>query len=218
MAKPMSTRCMCGFCATMADTPPSSRPPSRWSARGADGAEYDQRFAALAATGKEMHGEVAFIERFAPNRVLDAGCGTGRVAIELFNRGIEVVGTDLDESMLAQARKKEPAIEWVLADLASLELDDLFDVVALPGNVMIFLLPGTEAAVVERLVEHLLPGGYLIAGFQLNGVLQVGDYDQFCFASGLEFVDRFATWDGEPFQHESKYAVSVHRLPVAVST
>ena len=36
--------------------------------------------------------------------MLDAGCGTGRVAIELAARGFSVVGMDLDEAMLDTAR------------------------------------------------------------------------------------------------------------------
>ena len=67
-----------------------------------DGGTYDRRFEALAQTGQDVHGEADFIEQLVPRpeSVLDAGCGTGRVAIELARRGCAVVGVDIDRSML----------------------------------------------------------------------------------------------------------------------
>lgn len=186
--------------------------PSRWSAeRGGSGADYDARFAAIAASGKEMHGEADFIQRYTPATVLDAGCGTGRVAIELHNRGIEAVGTDLDASMLAQAHQKAPDIEWVEADLANLELDREFDVVAMAGNVMIYLAPGSEPQAVAAAARHVAPGGRLIAGFQLNGIVSLDDYDDWAAAAGLGLVERYATWDLKGFVDGNRYAVSVHQ-------
>jgi SAM-dependent methyltransferase len=61
--------------------------------------------------------------------VLDAGCGTGRVAIRLAELGYDCVGVDLDPAMLAEARRAAPALAWVPADLASLALDRRFDLV-----------------------------------------------------------------------------------------
>ncbi len=185
---------------------------SRWSAERSDsGADYDARFAALAATGKEMHGEVAFVQRYGPTSVLDAGCGTGRVGIELHNRGIEVVGTDLDASMLAQARRKAPQIDWIEADLARLDLGREFDVVVLAGNVMIYLAPGTEPAAVAAAARHVVPGGRLVAGFQLNGIVELDDYDDWAAAAGLGLVERYSTWDLAGFEGGGRYAVSVHQ-------
>ena len=51
--------------------------------------------------------------------VLDAGCGTGRVAIELARHGVDVVGVDVDASMIGEARRRAPELEWVEADLAA---------------------------------------------------------------------------------------------------
>lgn len=185
---------------------------SRWSGQGRDGQDYDERFARIAARGVDMHGEVAFVQRYHPKSVLDAGCGTGRVAIELANRDIDVVGTDLDSSMLEQARRKRPDLTWVEADLSTLDLGETFDVVVLAGNVMIFLDPGTEADAVASAAKHVDAGGLLIAGFQLNGILSLADYDSFCLAAGLELHERFATWDADPFVAEAaNYSVSVHR-------
>jgi SAM-dependent methyltransferase len=191
---------------------------SRWDEVDAPrGDEYDARWERLAAEGKDPHGEVAFVQRYHPRSVLDAGCGTGRVAVELVRRGVPAVGVDLDARMLDTARRKAPDIEWHELDLATLDLRDdegrprRFDLVVAAGNVMIFLRPGTEAAVAERLAHHLEPGGRLVAGFQLGSSLGLDRYDAVTAKAGLVLEDRFATWDAEPFVAPGTYAVSVHR-------
>jgi SAM-dependent methyltransferase len=190
--------------------------PNPWLAGdGTRGADYDQRFERLAASGANVHGEADLVASLGPASVLDAGCGTGRVTIELAHRGIEVAGIDLDPTMLDQARVKEPGLRWVQGDLAdaTLDLGDRFDVVVAAGNVVIFLTPGTEPVAVATMARHVRPGGTLVAGFQLRpGGTSVEDYDRWAVAAGLELVTRYATWDAEPFTG-GDYAVSLHRRP-----
>ena len=85
--------------------------------------DYAARFATLARSGKEVHGEARFCAALVPAgaRVLDAGCGTGRVMIRLAELGYDCVGVDLDASMLAVARKQAPGLPWFQADLAEFE-------------------------------------------------------------------------------------------------
>jgi SAM-dependent methyltransferase len=144
--------------------------------------------------------------------VLDAGCGTGRVAIELARRGIETLGVDLDPGMLDAARRKAPDLAWLEADLAALDLAARFDVCVLAGNVMIFLTPGSEGAVVAGLARHLVPGGALVAGFQLRpGGLDLDTYDHFATIAGLRLEERWSTWERDPWRPGGDYAVSLHR-------
>jgi SAM-dependent methyltransferase len=165
-----------------------------------------------------MHGEATFVEALGVQSVLDAGCGTGRVAIELARRGLDVVGLDADPGMLSAAGAKAADLEWVLADLSDFDLSTAdgprrFDAVVMAGNVMIFLVPGTEGAVVERSAAHLRPGGLLVAGFQIiSGRLSLEHYDELAAAAGLTLAERFATWDRKPWSPGIDYAVSVHRL------
>ena len=113
--------------------------------------------------------------------MLDAGCGTGRVGRELARRGVDVVGVDLDDEMLATARRKAPDVDWRLADLSVIDLGRTFECIVMAGNVMIFLAPGTEQAVVSNLARQLAPGGLLIAGFQImRGRLPIEQYDALC--------------------------------------
>jgi SAM-dependent methyltransferase len=193
---------------------PTASEPSgnRWlQVAGGRSRTYDQRWAELAAEGRNIHGEADFVEALGPASVLDAGCGTGRVAVELARRGVDVVGADIDPSMLDVARGKDPGLTWVVADLAAVDLGRRFDVVVMAGNVMIFLEPGTEAAVVANLARHLHPGGALVAGFSLeSGRLDLATYDAHTAAAGLALTERWATWDRRPFGG-GDYAVSVHR-------
>src|SRR5690349_21376798 len=124
-----------------------------------DGDDYQARFDSLAARGVDVHGEVAFLLGLdpAPASVLDAGCGTGRVAIELARRGVAVVGVDVDPSMLATARKAAPDLDWSEHDLATLELGRRFDVVVMAGNVPLFTPAGTHAAIVAGCARHVSP-------------------------------------------------------------
>lgn len=190
----------------------------------ASGEDYAARFAALARSGKNVHGEARFCAALVPvgARVLDAGCGTGRVMIRLAELGYDCVGVDLDASMLAVAREQAPGLPWFEADLAGFEPDALgiaggFDLVVAAGNIFPLLAPGTESVVVERLSAALRPGGLLVAGFGLDEAhlpvlpsLTLSDYDDWCAAAGLTLVDRFATWDAAPYAGGG-YAVSVHR-------
>ncbi len=175
-----------------------------------DGEAYQRQVDEKLAAVDRPHGEADLVMRFAPSRVLDAGCGTGRVARELARRGVEVVGVDVDASMIATAARLAPDLRWEVADLAALALGATFDVVLLAGNVVLFTPPGTEKALVAGVSAHLAPDGHLLTGFQLGDRLTLAAFDQHCQAAGLELVDRWATWDQRAFSPGADYAVSVH--------
>ncbi len=182
---------------------------TRW-----EGDEYQRRFDELAASGVDVHGEAAFVMRRSPRSVLDAGCGSGRVAIEIARRGVEVVGVDIDPSMLATARANGPRIEWHEHDLTTLDLGRAFDVVVLAGNVPLFTAPGTQAALVGSCARHVSASGSLIAGFGLGRGYDLDSYDRDCRAAGLVVTERYSTWAEDPFRPGRDYAVSVHRFAV----
>ncbi|WP_426573143.1 class I SAM-dependent methyltransferase [Aquihabitans sp. McL0605] len=191
-------------------------PRSRWTDRDdvPRGHDYDRRFSDLAASGVDVHGEADLVASLvAPGaRILDAGCGTGRVAIELAARGFAVTGLDIDPGMLDAARRKAPQLPWIEGDLATTPIDGTFDAVVLAGNVLIFVAEGTEAAVVARCAERLAPGGTLIAGFQVQrGGLGPEALDAAAAAAGLHLVHRWGTWDRGPWSPGGDYQVSVHQ-------
>jgi SAM-dependent methyltransferase len=179
-----------------------------------DGEDYQRRFDRLADEGVDVHGEAGFVRAYQPATVLDAGCGTGRVATELARHGIEVVGVDIDASMLAAAQRRAPEIAWHESDLAALDLGRTFDVVVMAGNVPLFTAEGTEPALVAGVARHVAPGGVLVAGFSLDRGYTTAAYDADCLAAGLTLTERYATWSRDPFEG-GDYAVSVHRPPLS---
>jgi SAM-dependent methyltransferase len=190
--------------------PPGDRPPGEttW-----DGDAYHRRFADLAAQGMDVHGEADCVVRLGPASVLDAGCGTGRVAAELARRGIDVMGIDRDPSMIATARTLAAGVEFAVVDVAAADLGRTFELVVMAGNVPLFTPAGTEDELVAGCARHVGPGGRLLAGFQLGRGYTLQAYDGSCAAAGLELESRWATWDGEAFEPGGDYAVSLHRRP-----
>ncbi len=193
---------------------PIGAPSPAWLAwrRQTDLDEYESRWDALAADGQAVHGEADLVCSWAPGRVLDAGCGMGRVAVELDRRGIEVVGVDLDEDLLARARARAPHLRWVRADLAALDLGRTFDVVLLAGNVLPFVAPDRRPAAVAGCARHLAPGGRLVSGSSLReGWPQVGELEGWCRDAGLQPQARLADWGGREWTPDRDYLVSVSR-------
>jgi SAM-dependent methyltransferase len=196
---------------------------SRWESSDVPrGSDYDERFDALARSGRDVHGEASFVMGYQPRSVLDAGCGTGRVAIELARRGVDVIGVDVDPEMLAAARLKDSGVEFLKADLSDFTLvtadgtPKMFDFIVAAGNVMIFLRPGTETTAVTKMAAHLSPSGVLVSGFQLLADrYSLVAYDDACAAAGLELAERFSTWTRDPWSVDSGYVVSIHRAAAA---
>jgi SAM-dependent methyltransferase len=200
---------------------------SRWgrSPGAARGSSYAARFDQLAASGHDVHGEATFCAGLVPagSRILDAGCGTGRVALRLAELGYDCTGVDLDEDMLQVAKERAPQLPWVAADLAAVDLLTFlgaasYDLVVAAGNVFPFLAEGTEPGVLGNLAALLRTGGLLVAGFGLDGShlpraaaqVSLASYDAWCADAGLVLQDRYATWEGDPYEGGG-YAVSVHR-------
>ncbi|MFI2780868.1 class I SAM-dependent methyltransferase [Streptomyces sp. ALB3] len=200
----------------------------RWAelTGGGGGEEYARRFARLVEAGHDIHGEAAFCAALLKPaaRVLDAGCGTGRIAIRLAELGHHCTGVDVDSSMLAVARRDAPALDWLLGDLARLDalgLEPDFDLVLAAGNVIPLLAPGTEPAVVRQLAAALRPGGLLVTGMGLDAAhlplaeapVTLTQFDHWCSRAGLTLRQRYATWSADPYHQGGGYAVSVHSRP-----
>lgn len=188
------------------------------------GAEYDAPYEARANAGMDIHGEANLVHKLLtdyhakqskpPYGVLDAGCGTGRMAIELARRGYDVVGVDLDEVMLTQARAKAPDMAWILGDLSNVAINRRFDAIVMAGNVMIYLTPNTEEAVLANMASHLKAGGLLVAAFELNPhsctQLTLAGYENMAASVGLTRMARWSTWDQDPWQVGNSYVVSLY--------
>lgn len=177
---------------------------------------YVERFRSMAAAGDDLGGEARFIDAMLgrQSRVLDAGCGPGRVGGHLARAGHDVVGVDIDPVLIAAAEHDHPGPTWLVADLAELDLramgiEEGFDVVVCAGNVMTFLDPDTRQHVLDRLAAHLRVGGRIVTGFGSGR-----DYSFAEFFADVEHVGLvpevlLSTWDLRPFSTESDFLVAV---------
>jgi trans-aconitate 2-methyltransferase len=132
-----------------------SERPRDWNA-----ASYQRVSAPLEAMGREV---LDRLELDGDERVLDAGCGTGRVTaalVERLPRG-HVVAVDGSPSMVEQARERlGPGVEVFVADLLELELDQPVD--AILSTATFHWIPDHDR-LFERLSAALRPGGRIVA-------------------------------------------------------
>ena len=100
--------------------------------------------------------------------VLDLGCGTGRVALDLAQRGADVTGLDSEAELVDELRRRARArglrVETVAGDARSFEAGRTFALVVSPMQV-VQLLGGAEgrAAMLAAVRHHLRPGGLFAA-------------------------------------------------------
>lgn len=186
---------------------------------------YIDRFRRMAADGADLAGEARLLDAIVARgaRILDAGCGPGRVGAELAARGHTVVGVDIDPELIAAAVADHPGPTWMVGDLAGLDLPargepDPFDAAIIAGNVMAFVAPGSEAQVLARVARHVRPDGVVVVGFGTERGYAVADFDTHAAAAGLEREQRFATWDLRPWHASSTFVVTVLRRPGAPRT
>ena len=179
---------------------------------------YIERFREMARAGKDLAGEARFIDAMASRgaRILDAGCGPGRVAGVLATCGHDVVGVDVDPALIEAAEQDYPGPRYLVGDLAELDLpargiSEPFDIIVSAGNVMTFLAPSTRVQVLTRLRAHLADDGRAVIGF---GAGRDYEFDQFfddAVAAGFTTDLLLSTWDLRPFTDDSDFLVAILR-------
>lgn len=192
---------------------------AEWRAK-VDLDQYDARWETMAARGDNVHGEADALTRLIDThfagracRILDAGCGTGRLAVELERRGHAVTAIDLDPDMVDRARPKSASITWMVGDLASVDIAERFDIVVMIGNILNFCEPESQSTIVHNLVGHLERDGLLVCGWSQES--HPDSYHASQFVADAAEVDAvilelWKNWDGEPFDG-GDYAVVVVR-------
>jgi SAM-dependent methyltransferase len=181
-------------------------------------AAYVERFRRLAARGVDLVGEARLVDAMLPRgaRVLDAGCGPGRVGAFLFDAGHTVVGVDADPVLIAAAETDHPGPRWIVGDLAELDLPaqgiaEPFDAVVCAGNVMAFLARSTRGEVLRRLRAHLAPDGRAAIGFGAGRGYPFEEFLDDARGAGLEADLLLSTWDFRPYAPGADFLVAVLR-------
>lgn len=196
--------------------------PSHWARQVAanpqHSAQYVERFRTLAAEGADLVGEARLVDAMAPRRarILDAGCGPGRLGGHLHTLGHTVVGVDVDPTLIEAAIEDHPGPTWLVGDLAELDLPavgipDAFDVVVSAGNVMAFLAPSTRPTVLEHLRRHTARDGRIVAGFGAGRGYPFAEFLADARDAGLTPELLLSTWDLRPFADDSDFLVAVLR-------
>lgn len=177
---------------------------------------YIERFRSMAAAGDDLAGEARFVDALAPRagRILDAGCGPGRVGSALAALGHDVVGVDVDPELIAAAEQDHPGPVWLVGDLAELDLPAMgitegFDLILSVGNVMPFLAPSTRRMVLTCLRAHVRQNGRVVIGFGSGRGYEFTEFFDDAAHVGLVHELSVATWDLRPLTDESDFLVAV---------
>ena len=127
-----------------------------------------------------------FLARVRPGgAVLDIGCGMGEpLAPYLIGRGFALTGVDSSPSLIAMARTRFPAHEWIAADMRELDLDRRFDGL-IAWHSLFHLSPGDQRPMFARFAAHARAGAPLL------------------FTSGPDHGEEIGEWMGEPLYHGS---------------
>ncbi|WP_027944753.1 class I SAM-dependent methyltransferase [Amycolatopsis taiwanensis] len=179
---------------------------------------YIERFRSMARAGNDLAGEARLVDAMVPRhaRILDAGCGPGRVGSQLAEAGHDVVGVDVDPALIEAAEQDHPGPLWMVGDLAELDLPAQgittpFDAIVCAGNVMTFLAPSTRGEVLKRFRAHLAPGGRAVIGFAAGRGYEFSEFFEHAAAAALEPDLLLSTWDLRPYTDDSNFLVAVLR-------
>jgi SAM-dependent methyltransferase len=156
--------------------------------------------------GRDLH-ERAWLDRFlallpeAPD-ILDIGCGMGEpIAGYLIGRGVRLTGLDSSPSLLALARGRFPAHEWIVGDMRALDLGRRFDGL-IAWHSFFHLSPEDQEPMFARFAAHARPGAALM------------------FTSGWGRGTAIGEWQGEPLYHgsldteEYRHRLQIHGFTV----
>lgn len=181
---------------------------------------YAQRWERLEAEGNDIHGEARAIDAMAQRgaAILDAGCGNGRLAGYLAAAGHDVMGIDLDPHLVEVANTKYSQAHFEVADLADFALQNdngqlrSFDIIVSAGNVQTFLADWERIPALVNVAKHMHDNSRFVTGFQLARGYSNAQFTADAADAGLEVVQRFGTWQFDPFVEDGEFLLAVLRL------
>ena len=171
--------------------------------------------------GEDLHGEARFVTELVPppSRVLDAGCGYGRVASKPTRLGHTAIGVDADPHLIALARE-DVDTRFVVADLSRLTCAPSRSSTAWSWRATSCPTSPTARSrrsssgsptTSLRAATWCRASGWPTRCPEAAASVDLRVYDRLADAAGLSFIARYATWDKEPFVAGGSYAVTVHR-------
>lgn len=164
---------------------------------------FAQRWRTLAAEGQDIFGEARTVDAMVArgSRILDAGCGTGRIGGWLSEQGHHVVGVDLDPHLIDVARVDYPKAQWEVGNLSDFTVTDEarekleFDLIVSAGNVVTFLSESERRPALHQLRGHLATDGRVIIGFGSGRGYEFDEFEADALQAGLAIQQRYSTWN-----------------------
>jgi SAM-dependent methyltransferase len=138
---------------------------------------YTAQFYDLLSTRNAVNVDIAFYKQIIKpqSHVLEIGCGTGRVAIELYQHGCFITGIDISNPMLTEFRKKlrtspdmQSRIKLHLCDMTTFDLGMTFDWLIFPGRVF-------QALTLEKQRRACLLATHFHMGAESRAVISMFD-------------------------------------------
>lgn len=121
-----------------------------------DAQQYEQRHHYVTDYGASL---VGMLNPKPGERILDLGCGTGKLSHDIARSGAEVVGIDASPDMIAQARRNDPELQFLVADAREFRTERPFDAVF--SNAALHWMKPPER-VAETIAAALRPGGRFV--------------------------------------------------------
>ena len=142
-----------------------------------------------------------------PHKLLDCACGTGNLSFELAKQGLEVVGVDLSDLMIAEAKAKSAGVHFDLkarfarADLADFDLTESFDSATCLYDSLNYILDADKLqSAFGQIADHLCEGGVFV--FDLNAVFA---FEANLFSQSNRNPRKLLHYDWKAtFDHESR--------------
>ena len=179
---------------------------------------YANRWQMLAEQGHDIVGEARLIDAMAQrgSRILDAGCGQGRLTGFLTDRGHTVVGFDVDPVLIDIAKEANPDATFYVGDLSTDKIPESdFDLIVSAGNVMGFLAPEGRQPALDNLYRALKNGGRAVIAYG-SGPGRAWSFPEFfanAEAAGFVVEHKFSSWELDPYTDRSEFLVAVLRRP-----
>ena len=160
-----------------------------------DASVYDRRHGFVAEYGRAL---LELVPDDPALSVLDLGCGTGTLTVQLAANGRRVVGADSSPEMIERARAQYPGIDFRVCDALALPFDGEFGAVF---SNAVFHWIGDHDALLQNIRRALKPGGLLICEFGAEGNVQtISDaFAWACAEQGLTVHSRFNMPSAEVF-------------------
>ncbi|MED4583470.1 methyltransferase domain-containing protein [Brevibacillus choshinensis] len=165
-------------------------------------------------TQRGISGDVDFYldqAKQAGGKVLELGCGTGRISIPLAQAGIDVTGLDLSQEMLEKAKQKASesgdtdSLHLMQGDMRNFDLGQTFSLIMIPFRSFLHLLHIQEQMkALSCIRKHLAPGGKFVMNVfvpKINHFYEENEKMSLRGTYRLDDGEEVAMWDYTRYDH-----------------